>query len=352
MKRILAGVLAALFLFSCGGAEKPGYIQISAAEAKKRMEEDDGHIIVDVRTTEEYREGHIPEAVCIPLDEIGGQMPAELPDKNQTILIYCRSGNRSKQAAEKLAALGYTRIFEFGGINDWPYGTVKEEESEPLHFSSFGGGPQFYAKIADPEIAEVSGTVKEEESEEPIDGGAVDYYFTVTGKMPGSTRLTIEERSGSTENMDHIYEVVVGESGSVLVRKLTTENLEAMTDVSAALTAEIGGTVFYGTLEENESAGLFSEKLSREMIVLSPLSDEGNYLDAKLPWQLPIEISEVSAEPGDLILTEGDRIAVVKEAGNLSGVRLANLSDRAGNSIRDALNQGPEEIELWLEWDE
>ena len=83
------------------------------------MEEETDYIILDVRTPEEFKEGHIPDAVNVPNETIDEEEISELPDKEQMILVYCRSGNRSKQAAEKLAALGYTNIIEFGGINDW-----------------------------------------------------------------------------------------------------------------------------------------------------------------------------------------------------------------------------------------
>ena len=95
------------------------YYQISQDEAKKMMEQDDGHIIVDVRRQDEYDAGHIPGAILIPNEDIETEPPAELPDLNQVILIYCRSGNRSKQAAQKLFDMGYTNIYEFGGINTW-----------------------------------------------------------------------------------------------------------------------------------------------------------------------------------------------------------------------------------------
>ena len=80
-------------------------------------------LVLDVRTEAEYEEAHIPGAVCVPNESIQDTMPEELPDKEQLILVYCRSGNRSKQAAEKLANLGYTNVMEFGGINTWPYET-------------------------------------------------------------------------------------------------------------------------------------------------------------------------------------------------------------------------------------
>ena len=121
MKRILPIFLAALLLVGCAApAEEITYRQVNMDEAITMMEEGTGYIILDVRTPEEFAERHIPGAINIPNETIGTEEIPELPDKDQLILVYCRSGNRSKQASEKLAALGYTNIVEFGGINDWP----------------------------------------------------------------------------------------------------------------------------------------------------------------------------------------------------------------------------------------
>ena len=125
MKRILPIFLAALLLAGCAApAEGGSYRQINMDEAITMMEEESGYIILDVRTPEEFAEKHIPGAVNIPNETISTEEIPELPDKDQLILVYCRSGNRSKQASEKLVALGYTNIVEFGGINDWPGDTV------------------------------------------------------------------------------------------------------------------------------------------------------------------------------------------------------------------------------------
>ena len=107
--------------------EKAAYQQISMEEAMELMKTEENYIILDVRSQEEYDEKHIPGAVLVPNETIGTKDIPELPDKDQMILVYCRIGNRSKQAAEKLAALGYTNIIEFGGINDWP-GEVETSE--------------------------------------------------------------------------------------------------------------------------------------------------------------------------------------------------------------------------------
>jgi len=95
------------------------YKQISQDEAMRMMKLDDGHIILDVRRPDEYARGHIPGAILIPNETIGAIPPERLKDLDQIILVYCRSGNRSKQAAAKLAAMGYSHIYEFGGINTW-----------------------------------------------------------------------------------------------------------------------------------------------------------------------------------------------------------------------------------------
>ena len=125
MKKILPIFLAALLLAGCTApAEEITYRQINMDEAITIMEEESGYIILDVRTPEEFADKHIPGAINIPNETIGTEEIPELPDKDRLIMVYCRSGNRSKQASEKLATLGYTNIVEFGGINDWPGKTV------------------------------------------------------------------------------------------------------------------------------------------------------------------------------------------------------------------------------------
>ena len=104
------------------------YRQVSAKEAAEIMVTENNYVILDVRTLAEYQEGHIPGAICIPNETIGTEEIAELPDKEQLILVYCRSGNRSKQASDKLVRLGYTNVVEFGGIRDWTGETVTGEE--------------------------------------------------------------------------------------------------------------------------------------------------------------------------------------------------------------------------------
>lgn len=134
--KLLAGAAALLLLTGCGGrgeadqaqATEATYRQISQEEAAEIMNTQGDFLLLDVRTQAEFEDRHIPGAICIPNETIGtGEIP-ELSDKNQRILVYCRSGNRSKQAAEKLARLGYTNVLEFGGINTWTGETVSGSE--------------------------------------------------------------------------------------------------------------------------------------------------------------------------------------------------------------------------------
>lgn len=128
MRRWIPFLLLLLFLAGCTASneQENSCRQISMDEAVTMMEEESGYIILDVRTPEEFRERHIPNAINIPNETIGSEDIQELPDKDQLILVYCRSGNRSKQASGKLAELGYTNIVEIGGINDWTGDTVSE----------------------------------------------------------------------------------------------------------------------------------------------------------------------------------------------------------------------------------
>ena len=125
MKKLIFLLLAVIMLTACGQDKEKDqgavYVNITAEEAKKIMDTEEGYIILDVRTWEEYNEGHIPGAIQISHEEIPTKAEKVLTDKDQLILVYCRSGRRSKIAAEALVELGYTNIKEFGGIIDWPY---------------------------------------------------------------------------------------------------------------------------------------------------------------------------------------------------------------------------------------
>ena len=127
MKKLIFLLLAVMMLTACGQDKENDrgavYVNITAEEAKQIMDTEEGYIILDVREQDEYDAGHIPGAILIPYTQIEAKASEMLADKDQLILVYCRSGRRSKIAAEALVELGYTNIKEFGGILDWPYET-------------------------------------------------------------------------------------------------------------------------------------------------------------------------------------------------------------------------------------
>jgi len=124
--QLLIILLLLVTLVGCGNKEIT-YQTISAATAKEMMDEDKDVIILDVRTKDEYNEKHIEGAILLPVTVVAERVESLIPDKDTTILVYCRSGNRSATASAELVSLGYTDVYDFGGIIDWIYGTVSEE---------------------------------------------------------------------------------------------------------------------------------------------------------------------------------------------------------------------------------
>ena len=197
---ICAGAFAVLLTGCSKTAGTASYHEITQEEAKEMMKKDDGHIIVDVRTREEYREGHIPDAICIPVEEIGEDMPAELPDREQVILVYCRSGRRSKQASRKLAGIGYVNVYEFGGITEWTGDVTAEKEAAVAITASLVAeinGIQFPAELADTDAAH---EFAEHLNRESLDVTLHDYgNFEKTGELPWSLKaddVRIETKAG------------------------------------------------------------------------------------------------------------------------------------------------------------
>ena len=205
---IFAALLLLLTACSSGGQVMDGedmvrsYTQISQDEAKQMMQQDDGHVIVDVRRPDEFAAGHIPGAICIPNETIGSDQPEELPDLAQVILVYCRSGNCSKQAAQKLFDMGYTNVYEFGGIIDWTGEVVTEtpdadssqesesetqdtdspQESEPEAQMTDEEKTDMKLKIGD---AEVPVTWEENESVDALAALAAEGPLTIQLSMYG-----------------------------------------------------------------------------------------------------------------------------------------------------------------------
>ena len=127
MKKICLALFILILSSSCIFSKGEGYKRISMDEAKTLMEKEEGYILLDVRTKGEYESGYIPGAINIPLSNIDEKIISFLPDNSQMILVYCRSGNRSREASDKLSKLGYTNILEIGGINAWKGEIVKNK---------------------------------------------------------------------------------------------------------------------------------------------------------------------------------------------------------------------------------
>lgn len=242
MKRFFSILLAVVFMTGCmADAEKLTYTQIDQETAKQMMEADDGHVVVDVRRQDEYDAGHIPGAILIPNESIGCDAPEALPNYDQIILVYCRSGNRSKQAAQKLGSMGYSHVYEFGGITTWTGDVVTTaEESAPrpavLSFSSFdGGGHEYTVEIEDPSILSVT-AVRDYggDRDETETGSPYRAVFTFTGLKPGTTTVTVYGRSPIIENDDSMYTAVVDERLNVRLiseRRIAFFDLRRLGDV-------------------------------------------------------------------------------------------------------------------------
>ena len=182
---------ALLVLWGCKGEilDGPGmvnsYTRIDQETAREMMAKEDGHLVLDVRRPDEYAEGHIPGAVNLPNEEIGTERPRELPDLHQILLVYCRSGRRSKEAAQKLFDMGYTHVFEFGGIIDWT-GEVTTDMTEK-HTPTATlvirvGEKRFYAVLEDNSSARA---LVEKLSPEPLTLTMEEYGgFEKVGDLP------------------------------------------------------------------------------------------------------------------------------------------------------------------------
>ena len=178
MKRAFL-ILLAVSLFAACSAHAEGYTQIDQETARKMMEANDGHVIVDVRRQDEYDGGHIPGAILIPNESIGDTAPEALPDPDQIILVYCRSGNRSKQAAQKLAGMGYTNIYEFGGIITWPGDIVTTEEERSMKV--WIGGTAFDAALAENDTARAFAALLPMELHMTELNGNEKYHYLMSG---------------------------------------------------------------------------------------------------------------------------------------------------------------------------
>ena len=354
---ILLGVCLMFSLFGCGMQKldgdgmvyKPAYVSISQDEAKLMMKDDDGHIIVDVRRADEYAQGHIPGAILIPNESITDTLPEELPDKNQIILVYCRTGRRSKEASQKLADMGYVNVYEFGGIEDWTGEIVTEEESDnsggekaKLSFESFdGGGPDFNVVIANEGIVSYETEVKYRSSDHgEMDGSGFDKIITFTGIKPGETTLVVVERSPIADNLDHKYRVTVDDELNVQMELLSVKDING--DAGEGMILVIDGEEYPVEWEENESVEALKElcPLTVKMSMYGGFEQVG-----ALGETLPRNDEQITTEYGDIVLYSGNQIVVFYGSNTWAYTRLGHI-DMTQEELTELLGNGDVEITL------
>ena len=253
---ILTVILIMSFLSGCKSQETKDddtiitYCSISQEEAMEMMEKEENHIILDVRREDEYKEGHIPKAINLPNEEIIDTRPELLPDLEQVILVYCRSGNRSKQASKKLAEMGYRNIYEFGGINTWKGEIVRED----------------------------------------------------------------------------LYD--------------------------CGLQIIVNGYPLSAVFARNSSSAAFIRKLQEGEITVE-MSDYGGFEKVgPLPFELPRSDEEITTEPGDVILYQGNQITIYYGENTWNFTKLAHISGYTKEELIEILGEGDVTAEFsWDPWD-
>ncbi len=350
-------IIMAFSLYGCGMKKLDGdgmvrehfYAQISQDEAKLMMKDDDGHVIVDVRRADEYAKGHIPGAILIPNEEIGTEQPEELPDKNQIILVYCRTGRRSKEAAQKLADMGYVNVYEFGGIEDWTGDIVTDDtginpggKTASLSFESFdGGGPEFNVVITDESLVSyVSRSKYRNPDHEKMHGSGYDEIITFTGMKPGETTMTIEERSPIADNLDHKYRVTVDDGLNVRIEQLSVKDINE--EAGEGMILKINGEEYPVEWEDNGSVEALKElcPLTVEMSMYGGFEQVGS-----LGSSLPRNDEQITTDHGDIVLYSGNQIVIFYGSNSWAYTRLGHiLADK--EIMQETLANGDVTIEL------
>ena len=371
MKKSILILLAFILILMSGCAQKAdednterSYTQITQEEAKEMMSKDDGHVIVDVRRQDEYDAGHIPGAILIPNESIGTEQPKELPDLDQIILIYCRSGNRSKQASQKLADMGYTNVYEFGGINDWT-GEIVTGESEAQEIWTATEMPVRLrydrmweysddAETSDPRmIAEIVEAIKELKVGESTDIAVDDYTDILTFTCPdgGMVRLEFEEQNWVAADNTRYQVEGLSNLRSILEEMMNEELTDAIKPVPT-LVIEANDHIFYADPEDNSSADALIGKLSTGEIELE-LHDYGSFEKVgPLPWDLPRNDESITTVPGDVILYQGNQITIYYDENTWDFTRLARIGGVTKEELLDVLGDGDVTVKLWVEWSE
>ena len=371
MKKSALILLAFVLILMTGCTQKAAeedtertYTQITQDEAKEMMAKDDGHVILDVRRQDEYVAGHIPGAILIPNENIGTEQPKELPDLAQIILVYCRTGNRSKQASQKLADMGYTNVYEFGGINDWSGEIVTGESDNEMIWTAREMPVRlrydrmweysYYAETSDPEmIAEIVDAGKALTISEPTDTVVDDYSDILTFSFPDGGMILLEFEEQNWVATDNTRYQVEGLSDlrSLLEDMMNEELADAIRPIPT-LVIEANDHIFYADPEDNSSADALIEKLSTGEIELE-LHDYGSFEKVgPLPWELPRNDESISTVPGDVILYQGNQITIYYDKNTWDFTRLAKIEGVTKEDLLDVFGESDVTVKLWVEWSE
>ena len=306
MKKKFSLIIIAAFvlLFSaCSSKEQvvdgedkvPGFIQISQDEAKQMMEMDDGHIVVDVRRPDEYASGHIPGAICIPNESIAAEQPKELQDLDQVILIYCRSGNRSKQAAKKLFDMGYTNVYEFGGIIEWTGEVVTGTQAD-------------------------STSASQSESQTEVESDS-----TSASQSESQTEVESEAQSDST-SASQIESPAEAESQA--------ENME---DHTMKLT--IGDVEVPVIWEKNDSVNALAELVKESPLTIQMSMYGGFEQVGPIGQSIVRDDKQTTTEAGDIVLYSGNQVVIFYGSNAWAYTRLGHV-DLPQNELEELLGNG------------
>lgn len=233
-------------------------------------------------------------------------------------------------------------------------GTEEKREGTMLTFDSFdGGGPEYSIILDDPAL--VSYKMERDygkQDHEVIDGAAYTVVFTFTGLKAGDTKMIVEERSPIAGNADHEYLVKVGDDLDVTIEELGVKDLDAAVESVPTLVIYANNKVFYATPEDNSSAEELVEKLSSEAIEVE-MHDYGSFEKVgDLPWDLTTNDEEITTEPGDIILYQGDKITIYYGQNTWDFTRLAKIEGATREELLEALGDGDVTVSFWVEWSE
>ena len=343
MRRMLVFLFSVFVLtaFSVVAIAGNSYEQIDQETAKQMMEKDDDHIVVDVRRQEEYDEGHIPGAILIPNETITSEKPDELPDLDQIIMIYCRSGRRSKEAAQKLADMGYTSIYEFGGIIDWTGDVVTNEVWNSYEMPvglrydrmwEYGDYAETYNADSIKALVHALGKLQ---IGEPTDMGIDDFTDILTFEFKdGSTSRLIFEDNIWVKEDDERYIVEGIDEVRRILDRVIMENTEMM--------MLIGDTEVPVTWEGNASVD--------ELRTLLPLTIEmsmygGFEQVGPIGQSITSDDQQITTDSGDVVLYSDDQIVVFYGSNTWAYTRLGHI-DLSQKEMTDLLGNGNVTITL------